>query len=60
MNRVPISQLSNNIKIWSGTIVRLHNVGLNISDKSEDYYEYLISEIYGNPEYLQLTCLSEA
>lgn len=59
MNWVPISQLSDDIKIWSGVIVRLYNIGLNVSDKSKDYYEYLISEIYGNHEYLQLTCLSE-
>ena len=59
MNYTPISQLNDNAKIWSGTIVRLYNIGLNVSDNSKDYYEYLISEIYGNNEYLQLTCLSQ-
>ena len=59
MNWIPISQLSDDTKIWSGIIVRLYNVGLNVSDKSKDYYEYLISEIYGNYEYLQLTCISQ-
>ena len=59
MNWIPISQLSDDAKIWSGIIVKLYNVGLNVSDKSKDYYEYLISEIYGNNEYLQLTCLSQ-
>ena len=59
MNWIPISQLSDDTKIWSGIVVRLYNIGLNVSDKSKDYYEYLISEIYGNHKYLQLTCLSQ-
>ena len=59
MTYIPISQLNDDTKIWSGIIVRLYNIGLNVSNKSKDYYEYLISEIYGNNEYLQLTCLSQ-
>ena len=36
MNYTPISQLNDNAKICSGTIVRLYNIGLNVSDKSKD------------------------
>ncbi|MFC4776104.1 hypothetical protein ACFO9Q_04905 [Paenibacillus sp. GCM10023252] len=53
-----LEELDDNYKIWAGTRVRLFGVGLNVKEKSEDYYEYLVSYIYDNNEYLQLTNLS--
>lgn len=40
--------------MWRGTRIRLYNVGLNVEKKEEDYYEYMLSEIYNNREYFQL------
>lgn len=55
---IPLKELDDNYKVWVGTIVRMYDVGLNVKDKAEDYYEYLVSNIYDNSEYLQLTNLS--
>ena len=55
----PLSKLDDNIKIWAGAKIRLYDIGLNGVEKSKDYYEYLISFIYDNSEYLQLVCLSQ-
>ena len=59
MNWIPMSELNDNEIIWSGRRVRLYNVGLNVTDSADDFYEYFVSEIYGNNEYFQLTCLSQ-
>jgi hypothetical protein len=56
---MPLSDIKDNEKIWSGSRVRLYNVGLNVADKSEDYFEYIVSDIYANSQFLQLTCLSQ-
>lgn len=51
--------ISNDEKIWVGTKIRLFNVGLNVTDKEHNYYDYLISYIYDNNDFLQLTNLSQ-
>ena len=55
---IPLSDIDDETKIWRGTRIRLYNVGLNVDDKSKDYYEYLTSFIYDNDEYFQLVCNS--
>ena len=59
MGWIPMSKLNDDEIIWSGRRVRLYNAGLNVIDSADDFYEYLISEIYENNEYFQLTCLSQ-
>ncbi|WP_397538169.1 hypothetical protein [Rummeliibacillus pycnus] len=55
---IPLANINDKSKIWAGTRVRLYNVGLNVEDRNDDYYEYLVSYIYDNAEFLQLTNLS--
>jgi len=55
VNWIPLSEIDDNIKIWAGSRIRLYG----INDNAEDYYEYLVSFIYANSEYLQLVCLSQ-
>lgn len=55
---IPLINISDDEKIWAGTKLRLYNVGLNVRNKQNDYYDYLVSFIYDNQEYLQLTNLS--
>ena len=50
-----LKKVNDHDKIWICTIVRLYNVGLNVKDQKDDYYDYLVSYIYDNNEYLQLT-----
>ncbi len=56
---IPLIDIEDDGKIWAGTKVRLYNVGLNVKDKSLDYFDYLVSYIYDNNDYLQLTNLSQ-
>jgi hypothetical protein len=55
---VPLANINDECKIWVGTRVRLYNVGLNVENKKDDYFEYLVSFIYDNADFLQLTNLS--
>ena len=59
MGWIPVSDLQDDSKIWAGNRVRIFNVGLNVINKSEDYFEYIVSFIYGDNQFLQLTCLSQ-
>nr|WP_235561167.1 hypothetical protein [Bacillus sp. FJAT-28004] len=56
---IPLINFEDDGKIWVGTKVRLYNVGFNVKDKSLDYYDYLVSNIYENKDYFQLTNLSQ-
>jgi len=55
VNWIPLSEIDDNIKIWAGYRIRLYG----INDNTDDYYEYLVSFVYDNNEYLQLVCLSQ-
>lgn len=52
---LPIKEISDDTPIWSGTIVRVYGVNNN----EEHYYDYIVSFIYDNVDYLQLTCLTQ-
>ncbi|WP_136479696.1 hypothetical protein EPD62_002215 [Acetivibrio thermocellus] len=54
-NWIPISEISDDTQIWSGTIVRVFGV----NNCKEDFYDYIVSFIYDNTDYLQLTCLTQ-
>ncbi len=56
---ISLKEIKDCEKVWAGTRVRLYDVGLNVKDKKDDYYDYLVSYIYDNEEYLQLTNLSQ-
>ena len=59
MEWIPVPKISDEKIIWAGMKVRLYGVGLNVEDKTDDYLEYIVSFIYGNDEFMQLTCLSQ-
>ena len=52
-----INEISDEEKIWAGTIIRLENV-TDMPGYSMTNFDYLISYIFGNSEYLQLSCLT--
>ena len=54
---IPLTDLDDKTEIWRGTRFRQYNVGLNVSDKSQDYYEYMLVEIPGENEHMLLTCV---
>jgi len=54
---VSLNELSDDEQIWAGTVIRLDNV-MFTPDDSVLCYDYLVSYINGDSEYLQLTCLT--
>ncbi len=56
---IPIKKIPDDTKIWSGTIVRVFGVSLNKDNYEENFYDYIVSFIYDNTNYLQLTCLAK-
>ncbi len=55
---MPLSNVDDEEEIWAGARVRLYNVDMNREDKENNFYEYIISYIYDNNNYLQLTNLT--
>lgn len=55
---IPIHELDDNAKIWAGTLVRIDNLMFS-PDETTYCYDDLVSFIYDNAEYLQLTCLTQ-
>ena len=43
MSWVPLSELKDDEKIWPGRRFRLYNIGLNVENKSDDHFEYMVS-----------------
>jgi hypothetical protein len=56
---IPVRNISDDEKIWVGTRVRLYHVGLNVINKDDDYYEYMVSFIFDNEEHLQIINLTQ-
>jgi len=55
---IPLYKLTDDMKIWAGTIVRLNNVMFTPDDRVR-CYDYIVSFIYDNDEHLQLTCITQ-
>ncbi|MGE6505251.1 hypothetical protein [Bacillus cereus] len=53
---MPLSNVDDDEEIWAGARVRLYNVDMNREENN--FYEYIISYIYDNTNYLQLTNLT--
>lgn len=52
---VPLKDIADDEKIWSGTIARIYD-GIS---RQDHFYDYMVTFIYDNTEYLQLSCLSQ-
>ena len=55
MDLIPLSDIPDSHEFWHGNIFRQFKVGMNIEDKSQDYYDYMLADIPGNYEYMLLT-----
>ncbi|NMD72721.1 hypothetical protein HHO41_21065 [Bacillus sp. DNRA2] len=56
---ISVKEIADDTRIWSGTIVRIFRGALNEDNCEDSYYDYIVSFIYDNTDYLQLTCLSQ-
>ncbi len=55
MKLIPINEINDEQEFWRGTRFRIYNVGLNVKDKKDDYYEYMLAQIPNDKEHFLLT-----
>ncbi|MEX2485220.1 MAG: hypothetical protein WED10_11690 [Brumimicrobium sp.] len=53
----PLAEIKDAEQLSIGTRFRQYGVGLNVSDPSQDYYEYMLVHNVSEPEYVLLTCV---
>ena len=53
----PLEEIEDDMEFWKGTRFRQYQVGLNVSNKEDDYYEYMLAEIPGERDFMLLTCV---
>lgn len=51
---IPIAKVKDEEEIYLGTVVRIYDIL-----DSSIYYDYIVSSIFGNDHYLQLTCFTQ-
>jgi hypothetical protein len=52
---VPFADLSDELEFFRGTRFRVFNVGLNVEDNAQDYYDYMLAAVPGESEYMLVT-----
>lgn len=57
MKKEPISEIDDKTKFYRGTRFRKYEVGLNVVNPEDDFYEYMLTIVPGESEYLLLTCV---
>ena len=57
MTLIPLKNIDDEIEFWKGTRFRQYEVGLNVDNKEDDYYEYMLAEIPGEKDFMLLTCV---
>lgn len=57
MKRQAIIEIDDNRKFYRGTRFRQYGIGLNVKSKDDDYYEYMLTIVPGESDYLLLTCV---
>lgn len=53
----PLTDIEDEMEFWKGTRFRQYEIGLNVSRKEDDYYEYMLTEVPGKSDYMLLTCV---
>ncbi|MDN4638097.1 hypothetical protein [Bacillus sp. AN2] len=56
---ISVQEVEDDTQIWAGTVVRVFKEELNKDNLEGNFYDYIVSFIYDNNEYLQLTCLTQ-
>ena len=57
MKLIPLKDVKDDAEFWKGTRFRSYNVGMNVTNNEDDYYEYMLVEIPGGNEHMLLTCV---
>jgi hypothetical protein len=54
---VPLKEINDDQKFFRGTRFRQYNMGMNVENIEDDYYEYMLAQIPGEKEYMLLICI---
>lgn len=54
---IPLASLPDDQEIYMGTRFRQYEIGLNVSRKEDDFYEYMLAQIPGKYDYMLLSCV---
>ena len=54
---IPLKRIKDEEEFWKGSRFRQYKIGLNLENKEDDFYEYMLTEIPGEKEYMVLTCV---
>jgi hypothetical protein len=57
MKITPLADIADNVEFWRGTRFRQYGIGLNVEKAEDDFYEYMLTLVPGESEYLLLTCV---
>ena len=52
---LPLIEIPDQQVFTSGMRFRVYQIGLNVADPADDYYEYMLAEIPGERNYMLLT-----
>lgn len=55
MKLIPVKDIADDAEFYRGRRFRIYNIGLNVADKADDYYEYMLAELPGDHDYMLLT-----
>jgi hypothetical protein len=56
-NLIQLAEIPDDRFFYRGTRFRLYDIGLNVENKEDDYYEYMLAIIPGETEFMLLTCV---
>jgi hypothetical protein len=54
MKLIPLGDTDDKAEFYKGTRFKIFNAGLNVKNQSDDFYEYMLCEISGDRNYMQL------
>lgn len=57
MKLIPLKDVNDEIEFWKGTRFRIYGIGLNVENKNDDFYEYMLAEIPVERAFMLLTCV---
>ncbi len=54
---IPLKEIEDKLEFWKGTRFRHYQIGLNVNEEENNYYEYMLAEIPGERGFMLLTCV---
>ena len=54
---LPLKDINDEKEFCKGTRFRQYGIGLNVDDKNDDFYEYMLAEIPSERNFMLLTCV---